>query len=312
VEKLPGMDEPVFRADVDVVDISVVVQNRNGDFLGGLQKANFLLTEDGVPQTIQRVETIEAPVTVAMVVEYSSLYWEFLYDTFQAAGGFVNSLKPEDWVALIFFDMRTEIVRDFTRNKSAILNDLMMLRNPGFREANLFDAVEETVDRMQDIAGKKAIVLVASGVDTFSRTNYGKVLEKVKASDTPIYAIGTGQAARLYYEGRGYMGSITSLNFLQADNQMRSFARFSGGRAYFPRFHGEFPSIYGDIAGALRTEYVLSYSPTNTAHDGKFRKIKVELVDRDGKPLKITDEKGKEVKYEVRAREGYTAPRPVE
>jgi len=251
-------------------------------------------------------------VTVAMVVEYSSLYWEFLYDTFQAAGGFVQSLKPEDWLALIFFDMRTEIVRDFTRNKNAVLGDLMMLRTPGFREANLFDAVSEAVDRMQDIAGKKAIVLVASGVDTFSRTRYGDVLDKVKASDTPIYAIGTGQAARLWYEGRGYMSSPTSIGFLQADNQLRSFSRFSGGRAYFPRFHGEFPNIYGDISGSLRTEYVLSYNPTNTEHDGKFRKVKVELVDKDGSALKIRDQKGKEVKYEVRTREGYTAPRPVE
>jgi VWFA-related protein len=312
VEKLPGVDQPVFRADVELVDISVVVQNRNGDFLAGLKKENFRLSEDGVAQTIQRVETFEAPVTVAMVVEYSSLYWEFLYDTFQAAGGFVNSLKPEDWVALIFFDLRTEILRDFTHNKSAVMGDLMMLRTPGFSEANLFDAISETVDRMQDIAGKKAIIIVASGVDTFSRTRYDAVLKKVQASDTPIYAIGTGQAARLWYEGHGYLSSEASIGFLQADNQMRTFARYSGGRAYFPRFEGEFPNIYGDISGALRTQYVLSYHPTNTAHDGKFRKIKVELLEKDGKPLKITDEKGKEVKYEVRAREGYTAPRPVE
>ena len=312
VEKLPGVDQPVFRADVDLVNISVVVQNRNGDFLAGLKKENFRLSEDGVPQTIQRVETMEAPVTVAMVVEYSSLYWEFLYDTFQAAAGFVNSLKPDDWVALIFYDLRVEILRDFTRNKAAIMDDLMMLQTPGFSEANLFDAVSDTVDRMQDIAGKKAILLVSSGVDTFSKTRYDAVLKKVQASDTPIYAIGTGQAARLWYEGRGYMGSEQSIGFLQADNQLRTFARYSGGRAYFPRFEGEFPNIYGDIAGALRTEYVLTYTPTNAAHDGKFRKIKVELLEKDGKPLKITDQKGKEVKYEVRAREGYTAPRPVD
>ncbi|HWP84923.1 MAG TPA: VWA domain-containing protein [Terriglobia bacterium] len=312
VEKLPGIDEPIFRADVELVSLSVVVQNRNGEFLSGLTKDNFRVTEDGVLQTIQRVEAVEAPVTVAMVVEYSSLYWDFLYDTFQAAVGFVYSLKPEDWVALIFYDLRTQIIRDFTRNKAAIADDLRMLQTPGFSEANLFDAVAETVDRMQDIAGKKAIVLVSSGVDTFSKTRYDAVLKKVQASDTPIYAIGTGQAARLWYEGRGYMSSAASIGFLQADNQLRTFARYSGGRAYFPRFHGEFPSIYADIAGALRNEYVLSYSPTNTAHDGKFRKVKVELVDKDGKPLKIIDAKGKEVKYEVRAREGYTAPRAVE
>jgi VWFA-related protein len=303
---------PTFRADVDLVNISVVVQSKNGEFLPGLKKENFRLTEDNAPQTIQRVEALEAPMTVAMVVEYSNLNWEFVYETFQASVGFVQSLQPADWVALIFFDLRVQIMQDFTRNKNAILNALMGLQTPGFSEANLFDAVFEAVDRMQDIDGKKAIVLVSTGVDTFSKTRYDAVLKKVQASDTPIYAIGIGQALRLWADNRGYMSSETSLTFLQADNQLRNFAKLSGGRAYFPRFEGEFPNIYGDISASLRNEYVLTYAPTNTARDGKLRKVKVELVDAAGKPLKITDPKGKEIKYEIRAREGYTAPRAVE
>jgi VWFA-related protein len=311
-ERVSSGDQPLFRADVELVNISAVVQDKNGNFLGGLKKDNFHLTEDGTPQTIQRIETIEAPMTIAMVVEYRNYYWEFLEDTFQAAAGFVNSLKPDDWVALIFFDLKTEVVQDFTHNKAAVQNDLMMLQTPGFSEANLFDAVADTIDRMQDIDGKKAILLVCSGVDTFSKIHYDQVLKKVQESDTPIYAISTGQAARLWAEGHGYLSSEDSVGFLQADNQLRTFAKYSGGRAYFPRFQGEFPNIYGDIAASLRTEYVLSYSPTNTTHDGKFRKIKVDLLDAEGKPLKITDSKGKEVKFEVRTRDGYTAPRAVE
>jgi VWFA-related protein len=224
----------------------------------------------------------------------------------------VQSLKPEDWVAVIFYDLQTRIELDFTRNKNAVMGTLAGLQTPGFSESNLFDAVADVVGRMQDVEGKKAIVLIGTGVDTFSKTHLNQVLDVVKASDTPIYAIGTGQGARLYYEGRGYMSDEASLTFLQADNQLRSFARYSGGRAYFPRFEGQFPSIYADISAALRNEYVLSYAPTNTAHDGKFRKVKVELVDAAGKPLKIVDQKGKEIKYEIRAREGYTAPRAVE
>jgi VWFA-related protein len=306
-------EQPIFRSDVDLVNISVVVQDRNGNFLPGLKKENFRILEDNVPQTIQQIESSQAALTVAMVVEYRNYYWDFVYDTFQASAGFVESLQPEDWLALIFYDLRVEIVQDFTKNKQNVLNKLLMLQTPGFREANLFDAVYETVDRMQDIAGKKAIVLVASGEDTFSKTRYDAVLNKVKESDTPIYAIGTGQALRLWAEGRGYMTSEGSIGFLQADNQLRSFARFSGGKSYFPRFQGEFPNIYNDIAASLRTEYMISYSPTNTARDGKFRKVKVELIDaKDGKHLKIIDPKGKEIKYEVRAREGYTAPRAVE
>ena len=86
----------------------------------------------------------------------------------------------------------------------------------------------------------------------------------------------------------------------------------SGGRAYFPRFEGQFREIYAYISAALRNEYSINYSPTNVTKDGKFRKIKVEVVAPDGKPLKIVDQKGKEIKYEVRAREGYNAPRAVE
>lgn len=312
-EPKPADGEQVrFRTEVDLVSVGVVVQSKNGDFLPGLKKENFRVYEDGAPQTIQRVEASEAPMTVAMVIEFSDLYWEFLEDTMQAAYGFVQTMRPEDWVAVIAFDMRPEILTDFTRNKQAAFSALNMMQIPSFREMNLFDAVVDASDRMQDIDGKKAILLISSGVDTFSKIRYDAVLKKLQQSDTPIYAVGTGQAARLWYEGHGYMDGETSVGFLQADNQLRTFAKYTGGRAYFPRFQGEFPNIYADIAASLRNEYVISYSPTNTAHDGKLRKLKVELIDKDGKPLKMTDPKGKEIKYEVRAREGYTAPRPVE
>ena len=251
-------------------------------------------------------------MTVAMVVEFSSLYWQFLYQTMEAAYMFVNSLRPEDWVAVIAYDMRTEILQDFTRNKSAAFSALNMMQFPAFSEANLFDALADTITRMDNIDGKKAILLISSGVDTFSKIRYDKVLKLVQTSDTPVYAIGTGQSIRMYYDARGYMGADTQVSFLQADNQLRSFARLSGGRAYFPRFEGQFPEIFQDISSALRNEYNISYSPTNTAHDGKFRKLKVEIVDQSGKPLKLVDQKGKEIKYEIRYRDGYYAPRPVE
>lgn len=312
-EKPPNPDD-VFqiRTEVNEANLSVVVQDRSGIFIPGLKKENFKLEEDGVVQEIKRVSTGEAPMTVAVVMEFSSKYWEFLYDTFNAAFGFVNSLKPEDWIAIMIYDLRTDILLDFTKDKSAALGALRTLNTPGFSEMNLFDAVSEAVERMHTVDGKKAIVLISSGEDTFSRKRYDAVLKQVQSSDTPIYAIGTGQAVRLWYEGRGYMDSPTSIGFLQADNQLRTFSRMSGGKAYLPRFEGEFPGIFGDIAGQLRNEYILTYTPSNTVKDGKFRKIKVSLVASDGKPLKIVDEKRKELKYEVRARDGYNAPREVD
>jgi hypothetical protein len=109
------------------------------------------------------------------------------------------------------------------------------------------------------------------------------------------------------------MGAIARLDFLQADSQLRTFTKETGGQAFFPRFYGEFPGIFGAISDALRNQYSLTYQPSNQARDGKFRKIKIELVDpATNQPLRVNDEKGKPVKYTIVAKSGYTAPREVE
>ena len=311
-EKINPEETYSIRTDVELVSVGVVIEDKNGNFVPGLAKEQFRILEDGVPQQIKRIETSEAPMTIAMVIEFSSLYWQFLYQTMEAAYGFVNTLRPEDWAAVIAYDMRPEILQDFTKNKAAVLGGLNMMRIPGFSESNLFDALTDTIKRMDNIEGKKAILLISSGVDTFSKMRYDKALKIVQTSDTPVYAIGTGQAMRMIADARGGMGGGAEVAFLQADNQLRSFAKLSGGRAYFPRFEGQFGEIYADISAALRNEYNISYAPTNTAHDGKFRKLKVELTDQDGKPLRVVDQKGKEMKYEIRTRDGYYAPRAVE
>jgi hypothetical protein len=107
--------------------------------------------------------------------------------------------------------------------------------------------------------------------------------------------------------------SMINMDFLQADNEMRTFSKESGGLSFFPRFPGEYPEIFHQIEAALREQYALSYHPTNVAKDGKFRRIKVELINPDNnQTLRITNEKGKPVKYQVLAKAGYKAPREVE
>jgi len=299
-----------FATEVDLVNLSVVVQDQDGRFVPDLSKEHFRILEDGVPQTILRLETSEAPVTVAMVIEFGSQSWWFLYETLETGYELVSSLRPEDWVAVVMYDMKTEILQDFTRNKELAFAALNTMRFPRFSETNLFDALTETIDRMDAIEGKKAIVLISSGVDTFSRTLYEQALRASQNSDTAIYPIGIRHALRT---GAGsFFVGLSNLTLLQADNQLRSFARLSGGRAYFPQFEAEFPGIYRDISAALRNEYQIAYRSTNQAKDGEFREIKVEMVGLDGRALQMTDTKGREIQYRVRHREGYYAPRPVE
>jgi hypothetical protein len=105
---------------------------------------------------------------------------------------------------------------------------------------------------------------------------------------------------------------MSQIDWLQADNQLQTFSKLTGGRFFQPRFTGDMVDAFKELAQDIRHEYTLVYRPTNTALDGTYRKLKVEVVAPDGGPLKIRDQKGKDVKYQVIAREGYTAKHTVE
>lgn len=308
---------PSFKSDVQMVTVDVAVLDNKGNFIPNIPRDNFRILEDNVPQKVTNFAMGEAPMTVCLVIEFSNLfqnYWgETWYQTLTAAYGFLETLKPEDYVAVVAYDMRPEILSDFSTDKRKALEAMQRLRIAAFSESNLYDALVDTADRMSGIEGRKAIVLIASGVDTFSKLTFDKTRRAIQNAGVPIYAIGLMQALREWYDARGYMGSIQRLDFLQADNQMRTFAKESGGQSFFPRFYGEFPGIFGAISQSLRNQYSLGYTPVNTARDGKFRKIKVELVNpATNQPLRVTDEKGKPIKYQILAKAGYTAPREVE
>ncbi|MCZ2078229.1 MAG: VWA domain-containing protein [Bryobacteraceae bacterium] len=306
-----------FKSDVLTVDLDVAVIDNKGNFIPQIPRGHFRVLEDGVPQQITNFSMGEAPMTVAMVIEFSNLfqnYWgETWYQTLTAAYGFLETLKPEDYVAVVAYDMRPEILSDFSTDKRQAYDAMQRLRIAAYSESNLFDAITDTADRMSGIEGRKAIVLISSGIDTFSKLTFDKTRKALQTAGVPIYAIGLMQALREWYDARGYLGSIARLDFLQADNQLRTFANETGGQAYFPRFYGEFPSIFASIAQALRNQYSLAYQPTNQARDGKYRKIKVELVNpATNEALRVTDQKGKSIKYRIIAKAGYTAPREVE
>jgi len=308
-------DVPAFKSNVDVVSVDVAVIDNKGHFIPGLQRNNFRVLEDNVPQQVKSFGRGEAPMTVCLLIEFSARfqrYWSSTwYQTLTASYGFLQTLKPDDYVAVIAYDMKEEILSDFTTDKRQTYEAMQRLRIPGFSESNLFDALADTEDRMSKIEGRKAIVLIASGIDTFSKLTFDKARKAIQEGGVPIYAIGLMQALRIMYEQ--YMGPIQQMDFLQADNQMTTFSRETGGMVFFPRFFGEFPSIYQSIQQALRNQYTIGYAPANRARDGKFRKIKVELVNpATNEPLRVTDEKGKPVKYQIVAKAGYTAPREVE
>jgi Ca-activated chloride channel family protein len=313
----PPEGVPTFRSDALTVTVDTAVLDNKGHFIPSIPKQNFRIQEDGVPQQIASFSLGEAPMTICMLIEFSNRFQKFYspvwFQTLNAAYGFVQTLKPEDYVAVIAYDLREEILSDFTTDRQKTSEALAELRIPGFAEMNMFDALVDSAKRMQDIEGRKAIVLISSGIDTLSKLTYDKTRRALQDAGVPVYTIGLMQSVRELAEARGYLLGIQELEFLQADNELRTFASETGGMSYFPRFDTEFPGIFKSMAQALRSNYVLTYNPSNQARDGKVRRIKVELINPEtNEPVRINDDKGKPIKYKIVAKTGYTAPREVE
>jgi VWFA-related protein len=318
-KRIEGMPDYSIRLDVPLVNVNTLVTTKDGQFIPNLTKENFRIFEDGVPQTIDNFAVSKAPITAVMLIEFASTNYGFLVDALRASYAFADTLKKEDWVAVVYYDMKPHTLVDFTQDKQEVMGGINQLRIPGFAETNLFDALYDTLDRMDRIEGHKYIILISTGFDSFSKLNLNEITKKIKTThDVTIFPISIGWLAREYAETSGraaYHGAgipVSQIDYLQADNEMQTFARLTGGRFYQPRFPGDMVDAFHDITGDIRNQYAITYHPTNTKLDGTYRKLRVDVVAPDGGPLKIKDQKGKDVKYQVIAREGYTAKHTVE
>jgi len=314
-KKLEDVPDYSLTVNVPLVNVDVMVTTKDGQFVPGLKKEHFRIIEDGVPQTITNFNVTPAPITAVLLVEFASTRYSFMIDALRASYAFANTLRKDDWIAVSYYDMQPHILVDFTQDKKAVYGALNQLRIPGFSETNEFDALYDTLDRLDRVEGKKYIILITTGYDSFSKLTLDKITKKVKdTKDVTIFPISVGQIARIMGNaGNRSMGIHASeLDYLQADNELRTFAAITGGRAYFPRFQAEYGEDFQQIGENIRQQYSLSYHPTNVKLDGTYRKLKVQVVGADGNPLKIKDQKGKDVKVEVVARDGYTAKHTVD
>jgi VWFA-related protein len=318
-KKVEGMPDYSIKVNVPLVNVDVMVTTKAGQFVPGLKKDNFRLFEDGSPQQIANFNISQAPITAVLLIEYASTNYGFMIQALQASYAFANTLRKDDWIAVAYYDMQPHILVDFTQDKRAVYGALNQLRIPGFSETNLFDALYDTLDRLDRVEGKKYVILVTTGVDTFSKLTLDKITKKIKdTKDVTIFPISVGWIIREMYEAQGRSAPhgigipVNNMDYLQADNEMRTFAAMTGGRAYFPRFQAEYGEDFQDIGNDIRNQYSLSYHPTNTKLDGTYRKLKVQVVAPDGAPLKVKDQKGKDQKIDVVSRDGYTAKNTVD
>jgi VWFA-related protein len=319
-KKIDNMPDYSIKVEVPLVTLDVLVTSKDGQTIPGLRQDNFKIFEDGQQQSIASFNQTKAPITAVLLIEFASSplfhqlqQYYYMYDALNAAYTFAGTLQKDDYVAVVSYDMKPQILVDFTQDKRTIGGALNMLRMPGFSERNLFDATFDTLDRIDRIEGKKYIILISSGADTFSKLTLDQILKKIKSTkDVTIYPVSIGWVYREQRDSRGMASGATEVGWLQNDNQLNTFAKLTGGRAYFPRFEGELPGIFQEISADIRNQYTISYHPTNAKLDGTYRKLKVELQAPDGGQLKVRDQKGKDVKTIVYTREGYTAKHTVE
>jgi VWFA-related protein len=327
----------------NIVNVDAVVYHKkSGQIVTGLKKENFALFADGVQQKITNFSTPEAPITVVMVVEYSK--WSEVFGYYGSGGydpGTFEVIRPmamflsqfikppNDYVSVVAFDMRPTPLTDFTNDPGRINQVInLLLRNyPAFRETNLFDALKFTLiggrgdsvvldnskTEKSDYSGlanvqgrRRAVILIASGIDTFSKINYGDARKILQNAGVPIYIIGTaGLFKKKYGDQLPATDSLTGMpgrmTFLQAENTLNTFAKETGG-AYYPyTFEGELPKILGSINALLRNQYSLAFNPGDV-HDGKQHKITVKVdVNGDGQ----YDDK----ELVIQARQIYNAPK---
>src|SRR5712664_4101295 len=243
VQQKPQDAGASISVEVPVVTMDVIAATNHGDLLTGLKKENFRVLDDGVAQTITNFGSTEAPITIVMLMEFSSrgYYDWFAYQAKYWADAFFPNLKQKDWVALITFDMKPRLEVDFTQNKDEVRNALYHLYFPGFSESNVFDAILDTTDRLKDVKGKKAILVLATGVDTFSKHTLDQTMKLLRQTDTTIFCVGLDKPYINFLESRGSLGS--QINYLQGENQLKTFAQMTGGYSWLPQFTGELPGI---------------------------------------------------------------------
>lgn len=290
-ESAPAIeDNEVIRVDTAEVVLSVRVINSDKRLVKNLNQSDFKIYEDGVLQPISSLRIAEAPIINALLIDNSRSLRSQLGKIIEAGKIIVaaNKLKDESAVVRFVGSDEIEVVQNFTSKKDALDYALDNLFVEGGQTA-IIDALYKTVKDVEQYqnSGEKddpklrAVILVSDGDDRGSVYNEKQLFELLRNSNVQIYAIGFISDLSKEKDSSGVSRQEKSKAFLTR------LARETGGKFYFPDSIDDLPRIASDISGELRTQYLISYTPTNVAADGAFRNIKVEVSDGENKEKRI-------------------------
>ena len=279
--------QPVFRAETDLVNVGVTVIDKRGKFLTELARDDFEIVEDGRKQTVThfaRGETGEAPeMHVGLLFDTSGSMGEDIKLARSAAVKFLNTLSDAKDMTLVDFDTEVRVARYEQQDFPRLVERIRTRKPDGFTA--LYDALGVYLAGSSDDAGRTILVLFTDGGDTRSTIRFGDVMTLLRASDVTVYAIG-------FLEHQS--GSAKSEQRIR----LSQLAAETGGEAFFPYSMDQIEEAYDKIVAEIRAQYSLGYTSTNTARDGRWRRVEVKLRGSSLGDLRVRTRKGYFAPYE--------------
>jgi Ca-activated chloride channel family protein len=270
-----------------LVSIPVLVSDEKMNFVTDLDKRNFKVFEGKTEQTITQFSRTDTPLSVGVVFDTSGSMGNKLRRTRQALAEFMKTVNPEDEFFLVCFGDGAHLAVGLTQNREAIQTRLAFTRAKG--STALLDVIHMAMDEIKKARNpRKALLIISDGADNSSQHTEAKIRDAARGSDAQVYAI------RLYepMPSGARMPDERSGNRLLAD-----LSEQTGGKVHEVGNLWDLPDVVAKIGLELRNEYVLGYTPKNVERDGKYRQVKVKLVETTGSPR-------------LTYRAGYYAPAP--
>jgi Ca-activated chloride channel homolog len=263
-----------IRVDSNLVLIPVTVTDPLNRIVTGLERADFKVIEDKVPQEIAQFSSEDAPLSVGVIFDHSGSMGAKLERSRYAVSQFFRSANPGDEFFLVEFNDRAEMVQPFTSNLEDIQNHLTFTQPKG--RTALIDGVYLALSEMKKARNpRKALLVISDGGDNNSRYTENEIKNLVKEADVQIYAIGI-------YEGSGSRGRTPEE--AGGPELLSEIAEQTGGRQYPVDNINEVPDVAAKIGFELRNQYLIGYSSTNAERDGKYRRVQIKVVQPRGLP----------------------------
>ncbi len=299
-ENAPAPSGPTLKVSTEVVNVYAIVREKKGRLIANLNKDDFELTEDNVPQQVRYFSRqTETPLTLGILIDTSPSQERVLGIEKEEAKAFIRQvLRPKDLAFVLHFDLEVELLQDFTSDARLLARAIdETVINGGGRgvlpptfpsgsggATHLYDSVYlASTELMKNEIGRKVLILLTDGEDQGSKVKLNAALEAAQKSEVINYSLAV--IDRAFYWGRA-MG-------FGGDSVLKKLSDETGGRLVQVNRARDTATAFQEIANELRTQYLLGYTPSNTRHDGSFRKIRLHVRQGD---------------YKVQARRGYYAP----